>query len=388
MTGDAACKGIRDHDKDGSIGLFAEEAHDPYARPPLTKGLWKGKEESSIWRGTPELDVDIHTGRTDRLARSRREHGHRRRRRDALVRAAPARDRRDAAPLPIGARRGHLLPHARHYHRLRALAGEGVRATVIGGGFIGSEIAAALAMNELRGHDRLPGRRDRREGVPGRPLAVRERLLPLEGRRRPRRGRRSRRSAARGDAGFRVVTADGRSIDADVVVAGLGIEPRTDLAEQAGLDGRRRRARRRVRTRGRTRRRLRRGRRRALPGDRCSAALRRVEHENHANTHGRYVGANMAGADTPYDYLPFFYSDLFELGYEAVGDVDSRLDIGRRVGGAEPQGRRLLRRGRQAARVPALGRVGQGRRGARAHRAPATPVDRGRRRAPLTVRRD
>ncbi len=51
-----------------------------------------------------------------------------------------------------------------------------------------------------------------------------------------------------------------------------------------------------------------------------------MEHENHANTHGRYVGANMAGADTPYDYLPFFYSDLFDLGYEAVGDVDSRLD--------------------------------------------------------------
>src|SRR5262249_3096761 len=53
---------------------------------------------------------------------------------------------------------------------------------------------------------------------------------------------------------------------------------------------------------------------------------RRVEHEDHANTHGRAVGANMAGADAPYDHLPFFYSDLFELGYEAVGDVDSRLD--------------------------------------------------------------
>ena len=34
----------------------------------------------------------------------------------------------------------------------------------------------------------------------------------------------------------------------------------------------------------------------------------------------------MAGADKPYDHLPFFYSDLFDLGYEAVGDVDSRLD--------------------------------------------------------------
>ncbi|MEP6892393.1 MAG: hypothetical protein ABI927_01320 [Gaiellaceae bacterium] len=32
----------------------------------------------------------------------------------------------------------------------------------------------------------------------------------------------------------------------------------------------------------------------------------------------------MAGANSPYDHLPFFYSDLFELGYEAVGEVDSR----------------------------------------------------------------
>jgi 3-phenylpropionate/trans-cinnamate dioxygenase ferredoxin reductase subunit len=52
---------------------------------------------------------------------------------------------------------------------------------------------------------------------------------------------------------------------------------------------------------------------------------RRVEHEDHAKSHGRQVGANMAGADMAYDHLPFFYSDLFELGYEAVGELDSRL---------------------------------------------------------------
>jgi NADPH-dependent 2,4-dienoyl-CoA reductase/sulfur reductase-like enzyme len=40
---------------------------------------------------------------------------------------------------------------------------------------------------------------------------------------------------------------------------------------------------------------------------------------------GRIAGRNMAGADETYDHLPFFYSDLFDLGYEAVGDTDSRL---------------------------------------------------------------
>jgi len=63
MTGDSACRGIRDHDADGSIAMFTAEQHDPYARPPLTKALWAGKEESSVWRGTPDLDVDIRHGR-------------------------------------------------------------------------------------------------------------------------------------------------------------------------------------------------------------------------------------------------------------------------------------------------------------------------------------
>ena len=129
---------------------------------------------------------------------------------------------------------------------------------------------------------------------------------------------------AREGSMLRLTTDTDLMIDADAVVAGLGIVPNTELAEQAGLgvddgilvdeyghaDGR----------------------------DDVFAAgdvarfpvlalgeTRRVEHEDHANTHGRVVGANMAGADQPYDHLPFFYSDLFELGYEAVGDVDSRL---------------------------------------------------------------
>src|SRR5512135_1644442 len=42
----------------------------------------------------------------------------------------------------------------------------------------------------------------------------------------------------------------------------------------------------------------------------------RVEHEDNANIMGQFAGRNMAGEAVPYDHLPFFYSDLFELGYE------------------------------------------------------------------------
>ena len=111
-------------------------------------------------------------------------------------------------------------------------------------------------------------------------------------------------SISRDDGSFVVATENGE-VGADVVVAGLGILPQTDLAEQAGLevdDGVL------VDDRGRA------GGREDVfaAGDVARfpvAALggtRRVEHEDHANTHGRHVGANMAGADAPYDHL-FFY---------------------------------------------------------------------------------
>jgi NADPH-dependent 2,4-dienoyl-CoA reductase/sulfur reductase-like enzyme len=52
----------------------------------------------------------------------------------------------------------------------------------------------------------------------------------------------------------------------------------------------------------------------------------RVEHEDNANSMGRQAGRNMAGAGESYTHLPFFYSDLFDLGYEAVGELDSRME--------------------------------------------------------------
>ena len=63
MTGDAAVKGIREHDADGSIVLVGAEQDPPYARPPLTKGLWAGTDEMKIWRGTAEKGADLRLGR-------------------------------------------------------------------------------------------------------------------------------------------------------------------------------------------------------------------------------------------------------------------------------------------------------------------------------------
>ncbi len=53
----------------------------------------------------------------------------------------------------------------------------------------------------------------------------------------------------------------------------------------------------------------------------------RVEHEDNANSMGREAGRAMAGADAAYRHLPFFYSDLFDLGYEAIGLLDPHLEV-------------------------------------------------------------
>ena len=95
----------------------------------------------------------------------------------------------------------------------------------------------------------------------------------------------------------------------------------------------------------------------------------RVEHEDQANSHGRAVGANMAGADEPYRHLPFFYSDLFELGYEAVGEVDSRQETVAEW--AEPNRKGVVAYLDEAGRprgLPAGRRLGEGRRRDRADR--------------------
>jgi 3-phenylpropionate/trans-cinnamate dioxygenase ferredoxin reductase component len=322
MTGDAAAKGIRERDPEGSIVLVGEESHPPYARPPLSKALWKGKEEDSVWRGTEEqnvdlrlgrrivsLDPDAHTATDDQGETYEYEH--------ALL-ATGGQPR----TLPNAAEGVVYFRTLDDYRRLREqTAGDGT-AVVIGGGFIGSEIAAALASTGTKVTLVFPD--------PG----IGARLFPaglssflndyyrehgvevLTGETVD--------SVARKDGGFTVTTGSGQTIDADVVVAGLGIEPQTELAEAAGLEVDNGIV---VDAQGHV----------AghddlyAAGDvaRFPATLLgtsvRVEHEDHAKSHGKQVGANMAGADEPYDHLPFFYSDLFDLGYEAVGEVDSRL---------------------------------------------------------------
>ncbi|MGC8640180.1 MAG: NAD(P)/FAD-dependent oxidoreductase [Isosphaeraceae bacterium] len=327
MTAAAAVEGIRQADPEGTIGLIGAETHPPYNRPPLSKGLWKGKPLESIWLQTEGHGVALHLGRTIRALDPRRKqviddqgtvYSY-----DKLLLATGGTPRR----FSFGGDRIIYFRTLDDYQELRTLAEQGQRFAVIGGGFIGSEIAAALAMNGkqvvMAFPDKGIGSRVfpadlaaflndfyRRKGVE---VRAGEQVVGLEAR-----DRRVVLTLRGADA-----SAEHR-LEADGVAAGIGIEPNVGLARSAGLE--------------------------VANGIVVDASLRtsdrdifaagdvasfmnpslgtrlRVEHEDNANTMGRMVGQAMAGRAVSYDHLPFFYSDLFELGYEAVGEVDSRLE--------------------------------------------------------------
>ncbi|MDR7500556.1 MAG: FAD-dependent oxidoreductase, partial [Armatimonadota bacterium] len=321
MAGDAAVRGIREVDASGTVGMLGAESHRPYNRPPLSKGLWKGQPEDQIWRDTEALRSTLHLGRAavrlhprERTVVDDRGETYTY---EKLLLATGGTPRR----LPLGG--DHIIYFRTYddYQRLRALSARGQRFAVIGGGFIGSEIAAALAMHGKSvtmvfpeegigalifppGLSRFLNDYYRDRGVDVRPG---EQIVGLEP----------------GGGGYLLRTKNGAALEVEGVIAGIGIEPETGLARAAGL---------RVEN-GIVVDELLRTERPEIfaAGDVASffspaLGLRlRVEHEDNANVMGMTAGRNMAGAAEPYHHLPFFYSDLFDLGYEAVGQLSSRL---------------------------------------------------------------
>lgn len=327
MTADAAIHGIRDVDSTGSIGLIGAESHPPYNRPPLSKGLWKGKSLESIWRKSAQPPPQLHLGRTARIldARNRRivdnqgttyTYG-------KLLLATGGTPHR----LPFGGDDIIYFRTLDDYQRLRRLTEKGQHFAVIGGGFIGSEVAAALALNGKKVTLLFP-----EAGIGARVFRADLSLFLNDY---------YRQKNVEVRAGVQVVGMDKSGnqcvlrthnpqgggegeIAVDGVAAGIGIAPNVELARQVGLqvdngivvDAALRTSDPNIYAAGDVA---------AFPNPALGRRLR-VEHEDNALTMGRMAGQSMAGRAVSYDYLPSFYSDLFDLGYEAVGEVDARME--------------------------------------------------------------
>lgn len=331
LAGASAVAGIREIDKDGPILLMGREEHLPYNRPPLSKQLWLGKKTveeiflhdrgfyqengAELKLGTEVVSLDAEAKTV--TAGAGESHGY-----EKLLLATGGEPRRLTVP-------GGNLPGICYYRtlddytRVRGAASKGKSVLVIGGGFIGSEMAAVLHANGVAvtmvfGGPYLVDRvfpeglgRALQADYRARGIAIQAEDVPVS-------------FEARGGQ-VRTQTKRGTEIVSDLVLVGIGITPETKLAEGAGLT--------------------------AKDGIVVDEYLRasspdvyaagdnaffpygaidqraRVEHWDNAVNQGQHAGRNMAGANEPFTYMPYFFSDLFEFGYEAVGEVDSRLSV-------------------------------------------------------------
>jgi 3-phenylpropionate/trans-cinnamate dioxygenase ferredoxin reductase subunit len=320
-----AVEGIRDVDGSGSLLVLGAEPDPPVYRPVLTKDLWlkdgAALEDDILLDGTAdgvELRTGVEVTAVDTAAHTvtladGSEVGYGR-----LLLAT------GAEPRTLGLSTGpRVLAYrtAADYRQLRDLLGPDTHAVVVGGGYIGAEMAAALVQNDVKVTMVLP------EDL------VQQRLFPERLARRI--------TTALADHGVEVVHGmldggksrddgvtvqleDGTSIDADLAVVGVGVVPRTALAEAGGLtvddgivvDAAMRTSAEDVYAAGDVA---------SYPDVRLGR--RRVEHVDHAEKSGELAGRAMAGADATYDQTPFFWSDLFDDGYEAIGDLDTRLEV-------------------------------------------------------------
>ena len=331
LTGASAIEGIRAHDADGAILMLSRENHPPYHRPPLSKDLWFGKKtkddlpvhdsafyhdhkvDLQLRREVVELDPERHTVWDDRGIAYEY---------DRLLLATGCKPRLLGVP-------GADIEGVRYFRsledylllesRLKTLQ----HALVYGGGFVSIELAAALKhagkeVTFVYPHEyplqRLLPRElgefvadyYRQKGVE---TLSNEALASFEE-----------------QSGLILAhTRQGNMITTQLVLAGVGVEPHVELADAAGLavgDG--------IEVDEFTR--------TSDPSIHAAGDVAefpyialeertRIEHWDHAIQHGRSAGANMAGADLPYTALPMFYSDFFDLGWEAVGEVNASLEV-------------------------------------------------------------
>lgn len=330
LAGASAIQGIRERDTQGSILLVGEETHLPYNRPPLSKKLWFGKarvEDIFVHdqRFYDEHGVSMVLGtRVEKLDAQEKSitvangerYGF-----GKLLLATGTQPRRIA--IPGGELEGLCYYRTLDdYLRIQDEAKTRQSVLIVGGGFIGTELAAALN-SALEVTMIFPSATLCRRVFPEKlGLAVQQhfqergiRVIPSD----------FPTAISKSGDKFRTETASGKNLESDLVIIGIGVDPSTDLAKEAGL--------------------------KVGNGIVVNEYLEsshpdihaagdnaffpypalghdmRIEHWDNALSQGKLAGRNMAGAREAFTYQPYFFSDLFEFGYEATGEVDTSLDI-------------------------------------------------------------
>ena len=322
LAGAKAADTLRAEGYDGRIVLIGEEPERPYERPPLSKDYLRGEAEARPYvhpesfyeENQIELRASTTVEAIDPRASTLTLAGGETIGFDLLLLTTGAAPRR--LRLPGADLEGvHYLRSVRDSEAIRERIEAGGRLVTIGAGWIGAEVAASA----------------RQQGCEVTILEMAK--LPLERVLGPELGAVYRDihtdhgvefiggaavEAIEGDRAVAAVRlADGRRIEADFVVVGVGVEPRVGLAEAAGLE--------------------------IENGVACDATLRtsapnvfaagdaanalhpfygrrlRVEHWFNALEQGPAAARNLLGREEPYEKIPYFFSDQYEVGMEYAG---------------------------------------------------------------------
>jgi 3-phenylpropionate/trans-cinnamate dioxygenase ferredoxin reductase component len=324
LAGAKAAETLREEGFAGRVVLLGEEPEPPYERPPLSKGYLLGSDERNTafvhdraWydKQNIELRTGVRVEALDPAAHTVTLATGERLGYDELLLTTGSVIR--TLPVPgtdlVGV---HYLRRIEHSDALRGVLVEGARVVVVGGGWIGLEVAAAArthgATVTLVEIDTLPLRR-----VLGDEVAQVFADLHTAHGVDLRLGTGVREIVGEGGRVASVTLDDGSSVPADVVLIGVGITPAVELAQEAGLD--------------------------VDNGVLVDASLRtsdpdiyaagdvanienpllhrrlRVEHWSNALNGGPAAARSMLGQDVVYDRVPYFFTDQYDLGMEYSG---------------------------------------------------------------------
>ncbi|MHB9155520.1 MAG: NAD(P)/FAD-dependent oxidoreductase [Endomicrobiales bacterium] len=327
LAGANAAEAIRGLDKNGPVLMAGLERNLPYDRPPLTKQLWWGTQQLEeifvhddafyIRNGVEVLRETLVTaidpGRKTVTDSSGKEYGY-----EKLLLATGGVPRQLA--LPGGTDDGILYyRYLEDYKAARKAASPGASATIVGGGFIGSELGASLRKNNVGVTLIFPDEYIASRVLPdhlgravqdlyldnGVTLLTRDAPVSFE----------------RAGDGFVTTTRNGQRITSDLLIVGIGINPSVTLARDAGLktgrgivvNGYLQSSHPDIYAAGDN----------ALYPSPVTGRYVRHEHWDNARVQGAFAGRNMAGAREKYTYLPDFFSDIFQVSLQGVGDIRS-----------------------------------------------------------------
>lgn len=322
LTGAKAAETLRAEGFDGRLILIGAEPERPYERPPLSKDYLRGEadEQPYVHAETfyAEQEIELRTSTevtglnlqaTELELADGERLGY-----DSLLLATGAEPRR--IPVPGADLAGiHYLRELADSRAIGEKLQAGVRVAVVGGGWIGAEVAASARQKgaevTLIEQAEVPLERVLGSGVGAlfRDLHRDHGVEFLSGT--------GVESFEGSDSVERVITSHGRAVEADLVIVGVGVAPRTTLADAAGLA--------------------------VENGIVVDASLRtsapniyaagdvanahhpfygrgiRVEHWANALNQGPAAARSMLGQQVSYDEIPYFFSDQYDLGMEYGG---------------------------------------------------------------------